>query len=398
MYIAISTIILVIIIVSAILFYISVKSFYKKKKDSIPLEYLQSMNYLLSEQHDKALDKFMSMVGLNQDTAETHIILGNLFRNRGEVDRAIRIHQNLIARPELKPDFKNECSLELAKDFLKAGFLDRAELILSRLSSEVDSPAEILNYLKEIYESEKDWKKAIEITTKIQSINKKDYSDILSHYYCELAELELIAPTHERSEKAKKYINKALNCNKNSFRASMLQGDLYFLNRDFSSALKRYLFVYENYEENSYLVIKKLKNTYNSLERKENFFTFIKNISDVANPIDLYSYLNSESKDEISNIDITNLYEEEFRKGNATLTQLSEYLDLIDKNKIAFDNKSLNNIKKCLDYYKAKESTHECINCGFKSITHYWQCPSCQNWSSIKRKILNKHKTDHYVV
>ena len=173
-----------IIIVSAILFYISVKSFYKKKKDSIPLEYLQSMNYLLSEQHDKALDKFMSMVGLNQDTAETHIILGNLFWNRGEDDRAIRIHQNLIARPELKPDFKNECSLELAKDFLKAGFLDRAELILSRLSSEVDSPAEILNYLKEIYESEKDWKKAIEITTKIQSINKKDYSDILSHYYC----------------------------------------------------------------------------------------------------------------------------------------------------------------------------------------------------------------------
>tara|TARA_A200000159_G_C7167569_1_gene273992 strand:- start:172 stop:708 length:537 start_codon:yes stop_codon:yes gene_type:complete len=178
----------------------------------------------------------------------------------------------------------------------------------------------------------------------------------------------------------------------------MLQGDLYFLKRDFSSALKRYLFVYENYEENSYLVIKKLKNTYNSLEKKENFFTFIKSVSDVANPIDLYSYLNSESKDEISNIDITNLYEEEFRKGNATLTQLSEYLDLIDKNKIAFDNKSLNNIRKCLDSYKAKESTHECINCGFKSITHYWQCPSCQNWSSIKRKTLNKHKTDHYVV
>jgi len=129
MYIAISTIILFIIIISAILFYISVKTFYKKGSNEIPVEYLQSMNYLLSEQHDKALDTFLSMVSVNQDTAETHIILGNLFRNRGESDRAIRIHQNLIARPELKTEIRQQCSIELAKDFLKAGFLDRAEII-----------------------------------------------------------------------------------------------------------------------------------------------------------------------------------------------------------------------------------------------------------------------------
>ena len=97
MYITITTIIFFIIIISALIFYISIKLFYKKSSNSIPVEYLQSMNYLLAEQHDKALDTFMSMVSVNQDTAETHIILGNLFRNRGEVDRAIRIHQNLIA-------------------------------------------------------------------------------------------------------------------------------------------------------------------------------------------------------------------------------------------------------------------------------------------------------------
>ena len=111
MYIAISTIIFFIIIISAILFYIAIKSFYKKDSNSIPVEYLQSMNYLMSEQHDKALDSFMSMVNLNNDTVETHIILGNMFRNRGEVDRAIRIHQNLIARPELQPKLRQELSL-----------------------------------------------------------------------------------------------------------------------------------------------------------------------------------------------------------------------------------------------------------------------------------------------
>ena len=151
MYITISTIIFFIILVSAILFYISIKSFYKKNSNEIPVEYLQSMNYLLSEDHDKALDTFMSMVSVNQDTAETHIILGNLFRNRGEVDRAIRIHQNLIARPELKKEIRQECSIELAKDYLKSGFLDRAELIFIRLSSEVENPHEILSYLKDIF-------------------------------------------------------------------------------------------------------------------------------------------------------------------------------------------------------------------------------------------------------
>ena len=151
MYIAISTIIFLIIIISAILFYVSIKSFYKKNPNNIPAEYLQSMNYLLSEQHDKAIDTFMSMVSVNKDTAETHIILGNLFRNRGEVDRAIRIHQNLIARPELKPGIRQQCSIELARDYLKSGFLDRAEQIFKKLSFEIDNPVVVCLHLKEIY-------------------------------------------------------------------------------------------------------------------------------------------------------------------------------------------------------------------------------------------------------
>ena len=122
MYTAISIIIFFIIIISAVLFYIAIKSFLKKKSNPIPVEFLQSMNYLMTDQHDKALDTFMSMVKVSKDTAETHIILGNMFRNRGEVDRAIRVHQNLIARPELHPKIRQECSIELAKDYLHKTF------------------------------------------------------------------------------------------------------------------------------------------------------------------------------------------------------------------------------------------------------------------------------------
>ena len=398
MYIAISTIIFFIIIISAILFYISIKSFYKKNTNSIPVEYLQSMNYLLSEQHDKALDTFMSMVSVNQDTAETHIILGNLFRNRGEVDRAIRIHQNLIARPELKPEIRQECTLELAKDYLKAGFLDRAELIFVRLANDINYPLQILQYLKEIYEQEKEWEKAIEISVKIQSIDGEDISDVISHYYCELVELELSLFNDDSIEKAKKYVNKAISYNNNSLRALILIGNISYESKNYADALKKYMIVHDKYPEQAYLVIDNLKKTYEKLNLDDNFFSFIKNFSKRSNPMELYSNLHDEIGLDMSNSEISELYENEFREGNPSLPILSEYLDLISKNRIAFDNISLRNIKKCVDIYSSKENTHQCQNCGFNSVTHYWQCPSCQEWSSIKKNILNKLESSTYVI
>ena len=398
MYIAISTIIIFIIIVSAILFYISLKSFYKKDSNSIPVEYLQSMNYLLSEQHDKALDSFMSMVSVSKDTVETHIILGNMFRNRGEVDRAIRIHQNLIARPELEPKLRQECSLELAKDYLKSGLLDRAEIILTKLSNEIDKPVQALNYLKEIYEIEKEWAKVIKIAKRIQSNTNNDLSDQISHYYCELAELELNLMEDSSLEKAIKYVNKALRYNTNSLRALILLGDTSFANKNFSDALKKYLAAYEKYPEASYLVLKKIKKTHDNLNNNGNFLDFIKSIAHVNSPIDIFSNIDKNLAQELDSREIFELYEKEFSNNRVDLSQLSEYLNLIKENKIAFDNKSLNNIKNCVDNYKTKNDIHKCTQCGYKSINHSWQCPSCHKWASIEKNFSSKPESNHYVV
>ncbi len=398
MYLAISTIIFFIIIVSAILFYISIKSFYKKDSSSIPVEYFQSMNYLLSEQHDKALDSFMSMVNLSKDTVETHIILGNMFRNRGEVDRAIRIHQNLIARPELHPILRQECSLELAKDYLKSGFLDRAEIILTKLSNEVKNPMYVLNYLKEIYEKEKEWGKAIIIVNRMQSVSSKDLSDVISHYYCELAELELSILQNNDFNKAKKYINKAISYNSKSLRALILVGDISYESKKFSDALKKYLSAYEEYPEKSYLVLEKIKLSYEKLNNNGDFFEFLKSIANVRSPVEAFSYIDNNSYGNLSSEEISHLYENEFLNNRINLSQLSDYLNLIQENKVAFDNKSLNNIKTCIDKFSSKTNSHKCSQCGFESIKHFWQCPSCQQWSSIKKDELNNSNRDHYVV
>jgi len=398
MYLAISTIVFFIIIISAILFYISIKSFYKKDSNSIPVEYLQSMNYLLSEQHDKALDSFMSMVSVSKDTVETHIVLGNMFRNRGEVDRAIRIHQNLIARPELHPSLRQECSLELAKDYLKSGFLDRAEIILTKLSNEVEKPLQVLNFLKEIYEKEKEWEKAISAANKMQSVSNKDLSDVISHYYCELTELELNIYQNDNFNKAKKYINKAISYNNKSLRALILIGDISYESKNFSDALKKYLSIYENYPEESYLVLEKIKKSYEKLNKNEDFFDFFKSIVNVRQPIEAFSNIDKNFYSDISSEEISRLYENEFLNNRVNLSQLSDYLNLIQENKVAFDIKSLNNIKNCIDKYSSKANLHKCTQCGFASIKHFWQCPSCQKWSSIKKDELNQSRSNHYVV
>jgi len=398
MYIAITEIIFFIIIMSAILFYVAIKIFYKKNSNIIPVEYLQSMNYLLSEQHDKALDTFMSMASVSQDNAETHIILGNLFRNRGEVDRAIRIHQNLIARPELTLAIRQQCLTELAKDYLKAGFLDRAELIFAKLSKEVLNPIPVLHYLKEIYELEKEWQKAIEVSLKIQSQDNEDLSDTISHYYCELAEMEISIRSINDVAKAKKNINKAISYNKKSLRALILLGDISYQNNNYIDSIKQYVNLYENYPEQSYLVIDKIKVAYENLSTKENFYDFLKSFSKKRNSLDLYSSLNKDQSSIIELKEISEMYQREFESNRVNLIQLSEYVDLIEANKIAFDNQSLSNIQKCLKVYSEKESAHKCENCGFASIKHFWQCPSCQSWSSIRKEISNKNKSKHYVI
>ena len=396
MYIAIAEIIFFIIIISSILFYVAIKIFYKKNSNVIPVEYLQSMNYLLSEQHDKALDTFMSMESVSQDSAETHIILGNLFRRRGEVERAIRIHQNLIARPELTLAIRQQCLTELAKDYLKAGFLDRAELIFVKLTKEIFNPIIVLYYLKEIYELEKEWQKAINVILKIQAQDKEDLSDTISHYYCELAEIEINTKNIGDMGQAKKYINKALSYNKKSLRALILLGDISYKNKDIIDSIKQYVNIYENYPEQTYLIIDKIKIAYDDLNTKENFYDFIKSFSNKRNSLYLYSSLNKDQSSNVNFKEVSEIYQKEFASNRVNLIQLSAYLDLIETNKIAFDNQSLSNIQKCLKVYSEKETSHKCVHCGFLSIKHFWQCPTCQSWSSIRKEILNKNK--HYVI
>jgi len=125
--------------------------------DRLRANYFRGLNYLLNEQPDKAIEVFLQIAEVDSDTVETHLALGNLFRRRGEVDRAIRVHQNLIARPTLAPEQKTAALLELGEDYMRAGLLDRAETLFSDLVGIDVRAASALRHLISIYQQERDW-------------------------------------------------------------------------------------------------------------------------------------------------------------------------------------------------------------------------------------------------
>src|SRR3569832_2260849 len=155
---------------------------------SLSRDYFTGLNYLLNEQPDKAIECFVRMLEGDSDTVEIHLALGNLFRQRGEGDRAIRIHQNLIARSTLNKAQRAQALLELAQDYTRAGLLDRAESLCQELIEMKEHLPRALNLLSDIYQQEKEWERAIEVTRRLQSVSDQSMDPVIAQFYCEQAE------------------------------------------------------------------------------------------------------------------------------------------------------------------------------------------------------------------
>jgi len=151
-------------------------------------DYFKGINYLLNEQPDKAIEVFIKVLEVDQETVETHLALGNLYRRRGEVDRAIRIHQNLVARNTLSPEQRYEALLELGQDYLSAGLLDRAENLFKELAEASHYRVQALRQLIDIYEQEKDWDQAISCARQLERATGNQLGPVIAHYQCEQAE------------------------------------------------------------------------------------------------------------------------------------------------------------------------------------------------------------------
>ncbi len=201
---------------------------------ALPLSYFRGLNFLLNEQPDKAIESFIEVVKVDPQTIDLHFALGSLFRRQGETDRAIRMHQNLLDRPNLPADKRTMATYELAQDFNRAGLLDRAEDLFRRLDN---TPFEhsSLSHLISIYETEKDWPKAIAAMQRMEVLAKQPYYKEIAEYRCELAQAAMLKSD---TATANAELERALATHRGCARANLLYGDLAGQSNDWRTAVE----------------------------------------------------------------------------------------------------------------------------------------------------------------
>lgn len=344
-------------------------------------DYLRGMNYLLSEQQDKAIEVFIHLAAVDNDTFETHLALGALFRRRGEVDRAIRIHQNLIARPTLASTQKDQALFELAHDYLKLGVLDRAEAILSELKGRVSGAHPVLDLLLQIYERERDWRNALATASLIlsRSGTTPSISTRVAHYHCELAQQALDAGNLPEAQRMIQY---AFRADQRCVRASLLAMRLALIETDYPLALRSALRILDQDAHFLPLVIDAILELYGRLgdfSGREAFFARLagyRGSGDAAKILDVIRLrlkMKGDSADALR----------QYAKGYPTLEGLQEWLQLRLQSKDALEPSELMLFHELMGKILEGHPHYQCGHCGFSGRILHWQCPGCQQWGTI---------------
>ncbi len=352
----------------------------QRHTSDIPPAYFKGINYFLNEQPDKAIEVFIRMLEVDSDTVETHLALGNLFRRRGEVDRAIRIHQNLIARPSLRREQRSQALLELGQDYMQAGLLDRAENLLNELVELGDHVIPALGLLKDIYEQEKEWDRAIVVVQKLENGTQNSYREIIANYYCELAEQAIQANDQPR---AKSLIKQALATDFNCVRASILQGYVHQMTGDHKAAIKSLKRVEQQNAEYLSEIVEPLYESYSKLGRLAELLDYLKvalNKQQAIQPVLLFvDYLRRQEGDSRAREFLT-----DYLMQHPSLRGLAHLIDLQHGHSQVEGEHSLDDIKNIIDKLLENSPLYCCNHCGFSGRVLHWQCPSCRCWNCIK--------------
>ena len=344
--------------------------------------YFRGLNHLLNEEPDKAIDAFVEMLEVDSSTVETHLALGNLFRRRGEVERAIRIHQNLIARPALSREQRAQALLELGQDYMRAGLLDRAENLFRELRETRLHVRPALKNLLVIYEQERDWQACLEVTEALEALIGEDFSLQKSHYHCELA---LSAQSAGRTADARASLTKASTTYRNCLRAHHLQAQFAAARGDHRSAIRALRQAAER--DASYLpeVLPEIVNNYRQLGDPQALRQYLEAMA-TAHPCagaelalaDLL--LEQEGATEAADYLAARLAEQ------PNLTLLLRRLELDTRMTQERAAEFLASLRPQILQLLEQRPVYQCAHCGFAAKTLHWQCPSCRRWSTIKRK------------
>ena len=352
---------------------------------ALPAAYFKGLNFLITNQHDKAIEAFSEAVQANTDSLELHFALGSLFRKRGEVDRAIHLHLNLVQKTDLEPQQKLAVTAELAQDYLKAGLLDRAEELFESLDDDrYRQPA--LRALLEIYVKEREWERAIKAATELERLSGVSFRVEVAHYYCEMAVKSKLA---NDLHTARYELEQALNANKNCVRANVLLGDMEAEADAHKEAISTWRRIEFQQPEYLGLIAPKLLNSYRALDQTADGLAL------------LQTYLQNYKLPSLINVLYEATLAENGPESAAVLARtelikmpsLSVLDQLLQARTIALkqhsngsENTTLGDIQlmqQTVRHAIGNKTAYHCVQCGFKAKYHHWQCPACNAWEAL---------------
>lgn len=352
----------------------------QRRSFDLPAAYIKGLNLLLNEQPDKAIEMFIRALEVNSETVETHLALGSLFRRRGEVERAIRIHQNLIARPTLDKEQRSQALLELGQDYLKAGLFDRAENLFLELAEIRQHSEQALKQLLHIYQQEKEWEKAIAITRKRARASGQNLDDTIAQYYCELAEQ---AYAKRNITVARDHLAQALAANENCVRASILQGDLYADEKQLHDAVKAWQHVED--QDVHYLgeVAARIAGAYRQLGDTQGLYEYFRTALNRHGGIAVALAFAEVIRDR-DGVKAAEKFVVDWLRRRPNVHGLHQLivLNLVEAAGSARDDLLL--LKGIIEDLRARYLGYACVQCGFKGKSLHWLCPGCSRWNTIK--------------
>ncbi|WP_448548675.1 lipopolysaccharide assembly protein LapB [Thalassotalea fusca] len=359
----------------------SVKQNQHTAKQNLSIKYSTGLNYLLSNQEDKAIEHLIEALLLEDDTIEAHFAMANLFRKRGELDRALKIHEHLVRQKHLPTKDKQHAAFELGKDFLSAGLYDRAESMFLKLLKAKTYQTKCLIYLLQIYQSTKDWQQGIDLHKAIIKSNDKRLLHSLANFYCELATL---AKENDQYIEVVELLESALKCDPKSSRANWLLAEIYEEHQQYNEACLCYQAIYHQDKEFFPDVIDQMHHCYLQQDAEDEFYQFIKKVFDETGSasalIKYLSYLEREKGNKTA---------QEFLlmalKRRPTIRGFQHFVKMqMSVQQRNVESEHLEVIKELISAYLNVKQRYNCRNCGFNSSVHYWSCPSCHDWEQLK--------------
>lgn len=354
---------------------------------SLPESYFKGLNFLLNQQPDKAIEAFMEAARVDTETVELHFALGGLFRRRGEVDRAIRLHQNLFDRADLGKEQKLAALFELAQDYLKAGLLDRAEQLFGELRQSHYAEA-ALHSLMEIYVLEKDWHKAI-AAARQGDMPQHSYQKEIAQFYCELAAAEGVRADYAA---ARAHLAEALQADRRCARANILLGDFEMAEKHPDAAVQIWQRIESQNAAYLPMVAGKLLAGYRELGNFAEGLALLNSYLAKYGSLDMLDVVFQATLENQGAHAAYELVRAELGR-SPTLQGLDKLLEAQLFEVPAERRQDIQLIKNLVHQHGQQLAMYRCGACGFKARQFYWHCPACGGWETFSPRRSEDYET-----